>query len=274
MISENYRINYVCEEKYPITGSFYDNVGAVYSNIADEVSRTIYKSRVLAALTMDTEYIKDVIFTVEEARKFYTDLSKQKKIYIYGAGIMGERIVRYFPNIKWTGYIDQFSNKKELNGLPVINTDEYVYTEGDFIVVSVIYDYLKIEKTLMDKRIPKKCILSRQRIDDELYKKQYFDEEIVKTFEKGKAFVDCGCYDGSDCLKFMEYSKDGENARIYAFEPDSESFNICKARLQKYPNIIIYEAAVGNYDGSGAISKHEKMARINDIQGETVRKLG
>lgn len=111
--------------------------------------------------------------------------------------------------------------------------------------------------------IPKDSIFSRQRIDDQLYQKQYFDKEIETVFGKGKAFVDCGCYDGNNSLKFMQHSEDSENARIYAFEPDHDNFLICKNRLSRYPNIRLYETAVGDVDGNGTISKYDKMARIN-----------
>lgn len=112
MIVSNYRINYVCEEAMPILENYYDNVGDIYAHMGDDSSREIYQNRTLAALTMDTKYIKNVIDMVPEAQKLYLDLEKYERVYIYGAGIMGTCMNRYFPDINWVGYLDQFSVKK------------------------------------------------------------------------------------------------------------------------------------------------------------------
>jgi FkbM family methyltransferase len=51
------------------------------------------------------------------------------------------------------------------------------------------------------------------------------------------------------CLESVELSKKYTNAKIYAFEANPKSYEICLENSKDYPSITVINNAVNNYDG-------------------------
>lgn len=75
----------------------------------------------------------------------------------------------------------------------------------------------------------------------------YFNE--LTCIEREGAFVDCGSFDGSDSLKFMDAH--GKDRKVYAFEPDEENY---KRILEKMTGIDNFSCV-----NKGCWSKDDKL---------------
>ena len=91
---------------------------------------------------------------------------------------------------------------------------------------------------------------------------------MFETFDTGSVFVDCGCFDGNDSIKFAQKCKDGIFSNIYAFEPNKKNFEICRAALSEFPNVRLFQKAIGDKKGELKISDGNSDSRINSEFGE------
>lgn len=239
---ENSIFPYVSEEKFQ---KDYNIIQEIYEHIVDDESREIYAYRLLLSLTDDMAYMRKLILMTEEGKLFEKFLSRQKSIYIYGAGVRGQRLIGIFPNMKWTCYIDQIC-EGTCNGLRIIKPQKLRVKDDEIILVTNYTGYDEIVKKLLSMNIEKTQIICMNDFEKKVQEKQYFEERCVKYFKRTDgAFIDAGCYDGRDCLKFM-HSKFGGNRNIYAFEPDNCNFKRCKKILYKYNNIQVYDCGLSD----------------------------
>ena len=87
---------------------------------------------------------------------------------------------------------------------------------------------------------------------DYWYEKQYFDlPKLSESMSKKEVFVDGGCYDAANSLRFLEFAK-GIETYIYAFEPDEENLVLCEEKLKKVNNgnYSLIEKGLWNKEGS------------------------
>jgi len=75
---------------------------------------------------------------------------------------------------------------------------------------------------------------------------------------------DVGCFDGNDCLEFIEIF---ENPKLYAFEADKRSIEIFKNHVGNVP-VTLIETALSNRDGHVDFYKSESKTRKHDRHGE------
>lgn len=52
------------------------------------------------------------------------------------------------------------------------------------------------------------------------------------------------------CLESIEFSKKYKNAKIYAFEANRESYELCVRNTISYPNIKVINTCINEYDGT------------------------
>ena len=276
-MGDNYNMLFSFQENTEMEFNFIKDVEKIYLRMGEEYSREIYRNRVLAAITMDEIYIRNIILMTKEGKELIKQLQKYPKVYIYGAGIRGGRLVRHFPEINWAGYIDRSNKRDRLNGLEVINADDYKFQKEDFIFVSAFWEWKEIENSLIGKGgVPRERIISQASIDMKMYQNQYFDTEIMGQFQSGKLFIDCGSFDGSDSIKFAQHSVDGKASKMYVFEPDPGNFKVCKKNLQEYqyPNVKFFNMAVGNENAESKIFKDEQnISHVNEVTGESVKTI-
>lgn len=95
----------------------------------------------------------------------------------------------------------------------------------------------------------------------------YFPPEIV--FHDGDVVIDCGL--GWDLTSTFEYSKRvGENGKVYAFEPDPESFENAQKVLASHENVVAVPAAVAA--GTGVIEFCQCGGGASFVVGQSLKK--
>lgn len=235
-------------------------VKTIYNKLGDEVSKEIFKNRLIFSLTNDWKSMRRVLDYTTGWEHFDAILQKAKKIYIYGSGISGKRLPLLFPEYKWKGYIDKYK-KGICNNLPIYDLDycRNIETEA-FIVISNMSEEKSIKEDL------RKFGISEERIvcfKDESYKCSsniYFENELIdKNFEG--VFVDIGAYHGEDTVRYFNWKSCDEAAAII-FEPDEKNFTICQDALLRYKNVQKYNLGTSNcekevrFSSSGDVNSH------------------
>lgn len=230
-----------------ITAKMLTDVQTVYTKMADDVSREIYTNRLMFSLTKDCQYIRNVVLTNSYGKYLYDQIQKHSNdsIFVYGAGTRGERLVKMFPEIKWKGFIDE-SQTGVLSDIPIIPMNDYQWSEQDYIVISPEKGHEMIETNLLSKGVPARAFLTMARLDQILFRKQYFDEDFIGKFQENMAFIDGGCYDGENSISFIKKCLDGDKARVFAFEPDSKNYKQCVQKLAAFPNAAVYHMLISD----------------------------
>lgn len=214
---------------------YYETLHMIYSRLADETSREIFRCRLMMTMTGDITQVRKLVLKTEVGIKLNDFLKKQSKIYIYGAGIRGQRIYKMFPEMKWGGYID-CKRTGTCNGLKVIKLEDFRYGEDATILISNLEEYDEIREKLLIYGISDDLIYTLNDFEVIAHQNQYFEERCISFFEKRKdAFLDAGSFDGEDCIKFVNSELYNDNS-IYAFEPDAKNYDICAKQLEKLSN--------------------------------------
>ena len=114
--------------------------------------------------------LSDWIYYNYDCEKFEKALSRKrmKRIAIYGVGTLGELFYRTIENsnIEIACFIDKSAEDEEgINGIPLYKLDNYEY-EGDIdaIIVTAVFDIDEITEDLLEKEVPKKKIVSLEKI--------------------------------------------------------------------------------------------------------------
>ena len=235
-------------------------IGAIYSKLADEKSKEIFMYRLMYSFTYDYNYIEKMICSTGSGRKFKELLLQKNKypIYIYGAGIRGVRLKRLFSRINFVAFLDK--NKEGMqDGLPIYNLDYLDGLDDKYtIIISVSTKYMDIRTDLLERGVPGNNIIVLKEFDNEESQYMYFDNSILTPDDK-KVFVDAGCFDGHDTIRYLGWCSN-ENAPVIAIEADEGNYNICKNTLSCYQNVILYnlglsdEKAVRKFYSSSSIS--------------------
>ena len=85
---------------------------------------------------------------------------------------------------------------------------------------------------------------------------EYFENlSFFESFLKSEGFVSNKEYvifdiGTRDCMHSVKFSQIFPKAKIYAFECNPNTIPICKKNIENYPNIILIEKAVNNYNGT------------------------
>lgn len=217
----------------------------IYERMADDISKQIFIDRLCFALTKEFNYIRKIVLSTEEGIALQRLLKENKgDIYIYGAGVRGERFGRIFDNVNWTGYIDCVK-KGGCNGKNIYRIQEVPNREQATVVISNVYEEDEIKKQLMDSGFLAEKIIILNEYDRRLEKRQYF--EAFLKIKKG-AMLDAGGYDGEEVIKYMNYMGD-DKCKFYLFEPDKNNYEICKRRLKKYKNGSIHNKGLSDTNG-------------------------
>ena len=104
-----------------------NQIRRIIDHIGDKISKSIYINRLLYSMTLDMQYIRNIINMTDVGITFEHELDKsgaKKPILIYGAGSRGKRLVDIFPDKNWAGFIDK-NKRGEWRNLPIRLWDEY-----------------------------------------------------------------------------------------------------------------------------------------------------
>lgn len=222
---------------------YYEALHLVYSRLEDETSKEIFQSRLLMSLTGNIGEIRKLVLKTEAGRSLKTLLQKQNKIYLYGAGIRGQRIVQMFPEMNWEGYIDR---KKDgtCNNIKIIKLENLKPDEEAIILITNFEEYNEIRADLIAHGIPQALIYILNDFEVKAHQNQYFEKRCIDHFsDKHGAFLDAGSFDGADCVKFINSSLYHNNA-LYAFEPDKKNYIMCKKKLEELSNVEVFNVGL------------------------------
>lgn len=263
--------------RFPISDELNDfekRIMQIYECLYDSTSRAIFENRLMYCLTNDYGFMRDVISTCDAGRVFYKKFieHKDRGVYLYGAGIKGGRICQLYPELEWAGFID-LNKKGSYYGLPVFTPQEIVGKQDVIVLISNRSGSGIIRDSLCQEGFLKENIYILDEFNHLSEKDIYFDEEVVskEEYPYGKGFVDVGCFDGKDSIRFLEWV--GEDTPVYAFEADEENYRKCQAALKKFDSITLYKLALSNktgiksFNGCGAVN-----AKFSD-EGDDIIKV-
>lgn len=211
------------------------SIRKVYDRIQDDVSREIYRSRMLHSLIDDYASIGRMVRQlpikyswIEKSRKVLTQyVNDGYQIVIADAGAVARCVRAVLCDIPWLCFCDKIVKNDKLDDLKVISRQEAINKYGNsvFVISSTRYND-EIERELKNAGISKIYNLGRM-IKETVYEhvdKQYFE---CLTFSDKEIFVDAGCYDCGTILEFQRKT-DFKYKKIYSFEPEPKLYENCK----------------------------------------------
>ncbi len=193
----------------------------------DELSKKIYINRI-AYNAGDIDSFENILADVYGGSELIDFMNKYKKLYVFGAGILGREFVNTYIGGRrnLVAYIDNKKNGCVIDGLKVLSPEELEINDDGIIVVNK-YHTKEIISQLHRKGIADSHIFDFSKYQLVLNQRQYFDTDFVDDNIEG--FVDCGALDGKSSINALyRWSK---IKRIWAFEPDSINAKKCAAVL-------------------------------------------
>lgn len=212
----------------------------IYSALQDDVSKQIYKSRLLYSLTGDDNEIRKLVYEFFSADSRIRDT----KICYYGAGGGGLGFTEF--NRQAPFVIDRYKTGF-IRGIPIISLDEFLRMSDckEYLIIITVgklglKDEIATELTSHGLR----CILGYPGV-------QYFDLPELEL--KNEYFADIGAEDGETSKYFLEHF---ENGYAYVLEPNPKYFEMAKTCLGGNPQAELF--SVGAYD-QNAIMRFDPM---------------
>lgn len=240
----------------------------VYGQLQDDISKDIYKARVLNSITYDYNYITQIAVDGLDIFKYLREqlkpfIEKKTKLILDGAGYYGRSIKRTLDDIHFECFSDGNPNQDTIMGIPVISRREAVlkYKDALFVITSMVYDK-QIKKEL--EQLGVKYILdfgAYLNKNSTIRDNQYYD---IFKFNDDEVIADVGCY---DCYTTKQYFKcvTEKYKRIYSFEPEPEQFVKCKKIIEdgQYPNWEIFNYGVCDNNGKLYFSSNSSCSKIS-----------
>lgn len=261
----NERLCFPYKDEEDRVEDFVIDIEKIYNKMEDDISKEIFINRLLFSFTGNQKYLKKILLNTTAGEKLNKLLDeKDDSMYIYGAGIRGKRLAELFPEKKWGGIIDKNSSIESYQNIKVINLDEFVtlYKPGIGVLISNLKNPEEIVMDLLEKHVLREDIYMLNDFEHENAEGMYFASECIgKSVDSEKCFVDIGCYDGKDSLKYLEWCKN-KDAKIYAFEPDKNNFNICKKNLEGYSNINLLNIGLSNVEENVTVLGEGEMSHL------------
>lgn len=221
------------------------DVQKIYERISDETSKKIYINRLLYSLTLDIQYIRNIILSTKAGMSFKHRLSNTTNpILIYGAGKRGKELVELFPDIGWKGYIDK-NKRGSIWNLDIKTCEEYSDLKDSMIVISNVSEYDEIRNNLINKGVNSNNIVILEEWNIEAAQNQYFEPHCIKMEKIVNGFVDVGCYDGTNSIQFCKKTRN-KHCKVWAFEPDKVQYQVCKTNLSYLKSVNLYNIAISD----------------------------
>lgn len=246
----------------------------IYTALQDEESRFLFEKRILYNLTGEIKHLADIVFETDDRWKALLEFCKQIKdgLVLYGCGIYGKILSSKIP---FDYAIDKSAKSLDNISVKVISPNNFIKKYNSEYVVIGISPYTKSIQDVYDFLI-KNGIKTDKIISLKEDKKGYFILSPLKMREN-EVFVDAGVFDGYDSIDFSNKTE-GNYKHIYAFEPDSYSYNISNILfanndIQKITveNIGLWEKTARLYftndgtDGSRVIESANSIIDVTSI---------
>ena len=236
----------------------YRDLHMVYNHLQDDISRKLFMSRLGMSVTGEARYI-----TMLPAE--YRNLSADTEIFrmnllaedrertvIFGAGFNGVTIAQQIRMKSLFAFIDnnRFCQTEENTRIPIFSLEKYVekYGIGDTrFVISVSSRRAADEMyaQLIRKGVTPESVIMIPS-DYRNNASQYFD---LFTPDDHEVFVDCGCFDASTAFRFAGWCGTKEYDRIWCFEPDKESYEICSKLCRRLSDCQVFPYGISDRRG-------------------------
>ncbi len=252
-------------------GNILENLRSVYQLLEDEESKYVYIHRLNYLITGDRSYIDQIVTTYMPhlpVRKRIEDILSwmpaKHGIILYGAGEQGEKILPFVKDDKrFIGFCSKNVRKQENGylGYPVISPGALLRKKDTSIIVSTIKYQEEIVAFLKGNHYPEDSIFTLEDFWGTSDEEEYFAYDFFQ-YTTDEIFIDAGAFDLSTSLQFKQHCPNVK--KIYAFEPDPASFEICLKRKEEtgLSEVTIYPMGTWNkkdtlnFNASGDFGAH------------------
>lgn len=240
----------------------------LYPHLGDDESREIFEKRLLYSLTGDRRYIIEIVKRTMLYQRVCDILRQDKhRKYIVGAGQWGKIMADLFREFGIEGMLDNYVSGT-YNGLPILPMKEFLQNTPE---VSVYIASTTFHKELCE--VIQEVGVGSERVVDvagmmlQVYhEQQYFDLPcLAQHREPHEVFVDGGCYDGANSVRFVQWAGDAEKT-VYAFEADEKNTEKCRTVLEQIEGADCHLVAKGMWSGDTVLNF---CSKANEASGLT-----
>lgn len=234
----------------------------IYLKMGDELSRQLYLLRLDYSISGSKSYIDnlcDVSIRVNKAWKSLLDgiRKSSEDVVLFGNGIWGKTLQHELKNFRWKAIIDNSLAHKGDDTMVISAIDFLSNYQGERIVISSYKYRDEMIEQCLNAGVSQTDIIDASTIIYGLTEgKIYFDEDIPMHLQPG-LFIDGGCYDGSDTVRFLEKYK----GRVLCFEPDTGNVEKIRKKLSSIAagKYRIVSKALWSTDGEVAFVDGENL---------------
>lgn len=232
----------------------FKSTNGVYARLQDDLSRKIYKDRVMNSLTYDYSFITDMMDDKFDAIDWLQQqldqyITEGREIVLDGAGYYGKSIAMTLKSYPWVCICDRSSSEKDIFGFQVCSRNEAIekYPNAVFVISSMTYCG-EIKKEYIANGITDiinfGSYLNEKNKENE---KQYYD---VLPFSNDEVIADVGCFDCASMFRYFKYANK-QYKKIFSFEPEPTQFLNCRKIVEGsgYKNWEVYNYGVWNEQG-------------------------
>ena len=232
----------------------------IYRMLEDEESKYIYMNRLSYVLSGDIRYMANCIGTYlhkyvdldsaqslpAKIHQLLRKLPEDRKMVLYGAGGEGALLLPYVKRDKRFAGFCSSTKEKQKNGYlgcSVMSPEELLSRNDLSVVISTSSYRDDLIQLLKDNGYPQNLVFDATAyyVQDQKEGEQYFGPEFMK-FEEEEVFVDAGCYDFSSTRNLAKHCKCVK--KVYAFEPDPDSYQKCLKAVERRNRKRIIDAKV------------------------------
>lgn len=215
----------------------------VYGMLEDEQSKDIYLNRLNYLISNNKRYIDAIVSAylpmapLKEDKTIFdlrNSMPANRKIVFYGAGTVGKAILPCWQDDERViGFCSRTKKKQENGycGYPVISPEELFARKDLSVVISTTSDYEEIDQILRDNGYPEDQIYNLSKYFRYEDRTQYFSPSFM-AYEDEEVFLDVGCCNLNSTMELRKHCK--HLKKVYAFEPDPISYEICVERKERY----------------------------------------
>lgn len=265
--------------------SFYnvfDEISDLYSLLLDDLSKKVFLSRIKydidKSMTSELELARlsgllsqEEIDTSKNWKETINLLrNNNKKVLLYGAGYIGKKMAKAILNdgIEFDGFCDlNYINFSDGLYEKKVYSPEWVFKNKDdvFLIITPYEKKSEIKSFLLENNFSSDHIINCFAFYENPKGDQYF--EFLDYMNVNTAFVDVGCYDGADSVRFSERCKK-DYSKIFAFEPDHNNSIMCRENLKNIVNLSVVEAGLSDKTTrlyfANTANKHSRIVDVDE----------
>lgn len=223
----------------------FDRFQKIYEMLEDNESKDIYLRRMCYLISGDFKYIREMVssyqsdFVLQNGENQaqvvvdLADMPQDRNFVLYGAGDVGRQMLPHMKNDhRFIGFCSRTKHKQKNGylGYPVMSPEELLMRKDLSVIISTRKCRKEILQILASGGYPQNLIFDRPLyyINTLCDPEQYFSPSFM-TFDNEEIFVDAGCYDLGTSLRLRNRCP---QVKVYAFEPDPESYKRCLERKE------------------------------------------